>query len=499
MLLLVALGVGAGIYLWQRPLAGPAVAAPGKPAAVNEASLPPGETVASLQKQIILLEGQVEYLEGQVQALQDDNAQLIQKMGTLGMKGGAQGAPPPAPGDEPPAADYVSLGVELLSLRKLRDVPVVAAPASQAEVEQMILAWLRRRDPGGASQRFTRALAALGAIPEPVDLLPLRAAMLARQLGGWYDEPSDTLLIIEKQVQPDQPPAAIDATLAFAYGHLLRDFQGSLFPVTGVQSSTDAQLAREALIGGDAALTRFLYSLQKPVAPGVGDLPPEDPDHPFNEVPMPVFLRELHSFAFSRGFEFAQALHSAGDFRQLSAAYGRAPKSTTEVMDPEAYLAAEPLPLVKVAWPEVAVAGAQPTWDDSLGRFAALAMLKAGNPDEVAYDATKNWRADRLLSFAAGEGTAAGRDHAVWQTLWADATGARAFFKALRTSLLQRYRQPPPAADDGTTAAVGFQAAGRFVSLVLNQQGAGVLFIDAGSADFLEAATARFDHPPATK
>ncbi len=492
LLLLVIVGAMAALFLWKRPARAPDSAPvvedvpmlsqnPLLAAVVDAAPAPPPETMEGLRKQITLMEGQVEYLQGQVKALQDENAELIEKLGTLGIKGmpkSMSGATTPAltePNGNPP--DFVSLSLELMSLRQMQAAPVVIVPAPLEEVEKKILAWLRKRHPGDEPVKFGKALAAAGFIPEAIDPLPLRAALSARQLGGWYEAVDDTLYLVE--------PAG-DTVLALCHGHLLRQFGKTLFPDDGARLSTDAMVARGAVIGGDAALTRFLQSLQKPVPVSVAELPADDPDHPFNQVPLPVFLRELHLFSFTRGFEFAQSLHSAGGFKQVNGAYQRPPVSSAEVIDPELYLVQEPPQVVKIEG-DAAVSGAMPYWDDCLGKFAAIVALKAYNPDEIAFDAAKGWRADRLLSYSA-DGSP--RNHAVWQIALADANSARLFFKAMRDALHQRHDQP---ADDAQgDAPVMFSANGRSVRLSYIRQGTGLLFIDAASEAFASAAAEKF-------
>lgn len=503
LLVLVVAGVAAGGLLWTRvgsPRAGSSkiesvptqpVAAGTRSVAVTQPAPVAIEAEEALAKQITLLEGQVEYLQGQVKALQDENAELIERLGTLGMKhvtGGGRDKPStPSLTEGESTTDFVSLAIDLISLRKVQQVPIPTMPAPQAEVEKLILGWLKKQFPGDQAQRRARALAALGAIPQPVDILTLQAALMARQLGGWYDFEKETLFVVEPEANSAQPQP--DPVMALAYGELLRDYGGKLFP-EGTRLSTDARAAREALMGGDAALMRFLYSLKKPVPVNPNDLPPEDPDHPFNQVPLPIFLRELQLFPFSRGFEFAQSLHSVGDFKQLSAAYSRPPASCAEVIDPELYLAQNPPPAPSIDWPDAAIAGATPYWDDRLGRLAAFVILKAYNPEEIAFDATKGWRADRHASWAAA---GVERDHAVWQTAWAGPSDARLFFKAMREVLLQRYDQP---LDPGTEdTVIEFVAQGRFIRLSINRQGTGVLLIDAATNDFAGTAQERFDAP----
>ncbi len=447
----------------------------------NDSTLPTGTGEPDdLRKQVTLLEGQVEYLEGQVRALQDENAELIQKLGSLGMKGMPK-MEKPGSDTEPP--DFVGLGLEMMKTRQLQALPIPTTGASQEEVEQVILRWLKREQPGDSSQRFALALTALGWIPKPVDPLPLRASHLARQLGGWYDEQNETLLIIENPVAPggvmEAPP---DRPLALAFGQLLREFGDTLFPERTEPLSTDERLAREALIAGDAGLTRFLHSLQSNPGQGLNNLPAEDPDHPLNGVPMPIFLRELSLFPFSKGFEFVQSLHSAGEFRQVNAAYSRPPKSTAEIIDPERYLTTEPPLPITVTWDKLEVAGQTPFWDDTLGKYVCFTALRTYNSDEESGKGTRGLVADRFLAYPSDDKA---RDHAVWQTLWLSKEEASAFFKGMRHALMQRYEQDKPVQDQAEE--LEFQAGERYVRLLKNRDGQGVLLIDAASKEFAEA------------
>ena len=431
----------------------------------------------NLKSQITLLEGQVEYLQGQVGALQEENAQLLQKLGSLGMKGVPKMDLPPA-GDDPP--DFVGMGIELMKFRKLQALPIPTASTSQAEVERVILAWLRKRQPEDEAPRFALALTALGWIEKPVDPLPLRAAILARQLGGWHDAETGTLLITEDKSASGRP--APDRPLAIAFSQLLREYGGTLFPEENRRPlTTDERLARECLLAGDAGLTRFLFSLQNPAALPKTELPAGDPNHPLNEVPMPVFLKELALFPASRGFDFAQSLHSAGEFAQLNAAYSRPPVTCAEVIEPERYLDTITLPPASIEFASMKVADSEPYWDDRLGKFVCFTALRAHNSEEDAGRAARGWKGDRLLAYSAPD---APRDHAAWQTLWLTPEDAAAFFKAMRNGLTQRYDTKPTT---DTADAMSLESQGRQVHLLRNRGGLGVLLIDAADPGFASA------------
>jgi len=471
LIILLALGGGAALFLaGVKPEPPTSTSTQPQVVAVKQEEAPVDVTnkaVEDLKKQIVLLEGQIEYLQGQNDALKDENAQLIQKLGMLGMKD----APKMNLKDDDAPPDFVGMGLEMMKMRKLQALPLVTTAISQEEVEVVILAWLKRQQPNDEASKFARGLAALGWIPEAIDPLPLRAAFMARQLGGWYDEESETMYTIDPSTASG-PAVTSNEPLGIAFGQLLREYGDILYQPQHGPLKTDMRLARDSLIAGDAALTRFLHSLQNPSSAPKDDLPAEDPDHPLNQVPMPAFLRELALFPFSRGFDFAQTLHSAGNFAQLNAAYSRPPISTAEVIEPEMYLDPERPAQVEIKLDEVKLKGVLPYLDDCLGKFACVTALRTYNKDEDAALGARGLVADRLLAWAADGG--AKRDHAAWQTLFMDKVSADAFYKAMLNCLKERYK---------TQGAGEFTAQGRFVSLLRNREGAGVALIEAASEE----------------
>lgn len=445
----------------------------------------PSTATTDAGKQIELLEGQVEYLHGQVQALQKENSDLIDRLAKLGIKdaGGMKGEPSPVMALD----DYVGLGTELLSLRELQELPMPTVAVTQAQVEEVILAWLRRQYPGDFGQREGAAFTALGAIPQPVDTLPLKAGMLARQVGGWYDDKAETIFIVDPSDKPGGQPVQSDKVLGLSYATLLHHFPKALLPDNAAGLTTDERMARIGLLGGDAALMRFLRDLKKFQGPNPDAIPADDPDHPLNQVPLPAYLRELELFPSVHGFHFAQAMHSIGGFAQLAAVYGRTPDSTADVLDPQRYLDDQRLPVPKIEWKTVEVAGRKPFWDDRLGQYATLAFLKRYNDQQSAVDATRGWQSDRFLAFAV-DPSRQQRGHALWETRWNTPEQAALFMKALKECLKQFY--------DAPEAAESFAAQGRFVRCVRQSGSNGVLMIDAADEAFAKDAATAFQSKP---
>lgn len=277
-----------------------------------------------------------------------------------------------------------------------------------------------------------------------------------------------------------------DPVLGIAYGNLLHHYQKSLLPTGGTALSTDERLARLSLLGGDAALQRFLRDLKQFKGPDPNKLPAEDPDHPLNQVPMPAYLRELEVFPLAQGLFFTQALHSLGGFKQVGSAYGRPPESTADVLDTGRYLAEQRAPMPRVEWTSTKIEDTEPFWDDRLGQYAALAFLKRYNPEEAAGEASKHWVSDRFLAYAL-KGDLTRRGHAVWQTRWAGAEDMEKFYKAMSECLVQFYDAKPDKAD-----GLQFQAQGRSIRLQRVPAENSVLLVDAASDDFAKLALQQF-------
>lgn len=441
----------------------------------------PSAATTDADKQIELLQGQVEYLHDQVKALQQENSDLIDRLAKLGLKNGG-----PMKGEvvtEADPDDFVGLGGELLTLRELQELPQPTVAVPQAQVEAVILKWLKRQYPGDFGLREGAAFAALGAIPDGVDTLPLKAGLLARQIGGWYDDQEETIFITDRLDKPDGLPVQSDAVLGLSYATLLHHYQKALFPTTASTLTTDERLARAGLLGGDAALMRFLRDLKVFQGPNPDAIPADDPDHPLNLVPMPAYMRELELFPSVHGFHFAQAMHSVGGFALLAAVYGRTPDSAADLMDPQRYLDEQRLPVPKIGWDSVEVKGAKPFWDDRLGQFAALAFLRRYNEPQAALDATRGWQTDRFLAYAADPARKQ-RGHAVWETRWTTREQAALFLKGLQACLEQFYGVPK--------AGQSLSAKGRAVKCVPSKDGTGVLLIDAGDQTFADAALKAF-------
>jgi hypothetical protein len=468
------------------------------------AKTPPAEfekQIRELEQHSQYLQSQNESLTQQLDQLAKENSRFTDELMRLGLKAedlqkltqAPESLTQPQTGQE----DFVSQGVEILKFRELTALPMISQKASTADIEASILRWLKNQQPGDEPERLALALHALGWIETPVNPLTKRAALLSKQIGGWYDLESQTLLLRE-----DTPTTSAegDATMAMAQAALVRDFSALLFPPAGPEApadsakprwTTDERLAREALLFGDAMLTQFLF---KPPAPSldISDLPAEDPDHPFNQIVMPIYLKELAFFPRRVGYRLAELLHGQSGWKGLDESY-RAPPTSTFSVQQKTQNKSAPAAAAEIPWPQQNMLNQKPYWDDCLGAYACYTALRAHLTgadeeavNEAAFQATSGWAGDRLLVYAA-EGQPP-RDHSLWITRWQNAEQARAFATAWAQATASRYQLAKlnNTADGEWT----LETSGRH--LLIRQHGQYVLSVDAASAGFIQAVPASY-------
>jgi len=447
-------------------------------------------------KQIAILQSQIEYLEEQNKLLQQENSQLIDQLAALHggkapapsppLLSGCSPAPKSATTTDDAAPDFAGIGIELLRLRGLKDIPIPTSHVPAAQVEEKIATWLTTQFPADQGRKQGRALAALGAIPRPVDTIALKASFMAYQIGGWFDEKTQTLFLAQgvDGVAPQKENA-----MALSYGYLFKHYGPKLFTSnnSGRNVTLDARLARDAMISGDAAHLRFLHALQNPNSGGGGGVG-EDPDDPSRIIPIPNFLREMELLPFSMGLDFMQAMHSIGEWDQVNATYSRPPISSAEIMDTQVYLQDTPFTLLPLEWADISLLNQEPFWDDRLGPLGTVLFLKQHVPEAIASETAPGWLNDRLMTY---ENKNRGRDHVIWQTLWKDNEAADGFFSAARSSFLGRNKDAEPSKNE-PAGVFKLEAAGRVMLLKRTHEGRGVIYVDVASAEIAEEAIKKF-------
>jgi hypothetical protein len=260
----------------------------------------------------------------------------------------------------------------------------------------------------------------------------------AHQVAGIYVPEQEQLYVATGR----QDSNADDQTLlAHAYAHALQDQHFDLGAMEARATTSDASLAVQALVEGDATLLTSLYRYEDLAAADWEYLAAlillaEQPSYG-EELDRSEAWARLQSFPYWEGRRFAETVFQTGGWEAINSAYTDPPRSTEQVLHPERYLEEQDRP-TNVVVPDVStVLGEDWTMllEDTLGEFVAGLYLDAVLPEETAWQAADGWDGDTL---AVWEHKGQSRV-LVWRTIWDSTAEAVEFERALVALIPQRY------------------------------------------------------------
>ena len=276
---------------------------------------------------------------------------------------------------------------------------------------------------------------AFGFAPPDVDAHRLVAEVLDEQVAAFYDPRRQVLEL------RDQPAASVggaakaddDMLLAHEIQHALQDRHFHLGSAQDRHLDDDAELARAALVEGDATGVMVAYA-----AKDVGDiltrttqamreLPPQAivalSGHSPALTSAPALLREQMLFPYLVGLGFVADLHRTGGFALVDRVFGHYPASSEQVLHVEKYLAGEaPIVVGRPATPR----GWRELTHGTLGEVGIRAFLQECLDLPAATHAAAGWGGDNYTVVEKG-----GRLALLWSTAWDDAVEAAEFAAAL--------------------------------------------------------------------
>ena len=322
-------------------------------------------------------------------------------------------------------------------------------------------------------------LAALGMIPESVDLGQLYLDLYTEQIAGFYDPEADELFVIAGD---GELSALEEVTYAHEVTHALQDQAYDLEALREpYEENDDALLAITALIEGDATAVQLDYLLGQPALLARFTVEAAQMDEMPRLDSAPPVIREALLFPYSAGQVFVAALQAAGGYDAVDAAYADLPLTTEQVLHPEKYLGERDQP-TPVELPDLL-----PTlgsdWErldvNAFGEFQIRIMLEGELPPERAETAAAGWDGDQYALY-----TNDGGEVIAWQSVWDTEEDAVQFAGSLQAYDEARfgasYTGGDPLALDAGDDAARITVDGTTVSYVL-----------ATDADLADEALAR--------
>ena len=273
----------------------------------------------------------------------------------------------------------------------------------------------------------TRLFIHLGLLPAGSDLEQMELDLQAGQVVGFYDPESKGLYVLSDSggVGPVQK-----ITFSHEYTHALQDQVFGLDKLAiDAPDQGDRDLARTALVEGDATLAMTLWSTANmsllDLLAVVGDSSSAAQTGQLAKAP--TILRESLLFPYEAGLAFVQSIYDMGGWAAVDQLYANPPDSTSQILHPDLY--AEKVKPVAVSVP--AVPATMPGWkltmQDTLGELQLRIWLEGENPSSAATtaaaSATSAWAGDRVALYEGPNGAWA----VVLKTTWRSAAGAQAF------------------------------------------------------------------------
>jgi hypothetical protein len=313
---------------------------------------------------------------------------------------------------------------EVAKLRGLRPKKRLARDVvDEAALRRRLVERAAREHNAAELAAEARALKRWGLLPADADYAALVVDVLTEQIAGFYDPEDATLYIAKRPATGDQ---WAELLLAHEIDHALQDQHFDLERFTDVPvTEGDASLARRALVEGDGVVLMVELMLARSGTPPPWGDPMvattlertlEAATGESRLARAPLVLREQLLFPYHAGLGLVAELRRRQPWSRVDAAFRRPPRSTEQVLHPEAYLADEKPVRIGVGLPRALAGwdvGHHTVWGEAGVR---VFLAEHGVAATTAAIAAAGWGGDRAVLFVPRAGARAGI--AVLRSVW---------------------------------------------------------------------------------
>lgn len=305
----------------------------------------------------------------------------------------------------------------------------------------------------------------LGLLKKTDDLHQILFQNFAAQAAAFYDYRAKVLYV---RTHAPQILGVRRDLIAHEYVRALQDQHYHLVKLTPDQSqityrNTDVVSAHRALLEGDAVNAQYLYVFRTYSRADLNEFLKLQ-SQPVKGPPLPKSIEREFEFQYNSGLALVQKLFLLGGMTAVDAAYRRLPRSTYEIMHPNAYVG---------KWKPVSVTlhsvngfeGWKTTDDDVFGAFNYELLLWQFLPKQRADQILNAYRGDRYLFLESGTQPAM-----LFKSLWTTTKTATAARSAFIAALRARYRHASMFRGSGTAVidpdgAVSFAIKGKRLTM----------------------------------
>jgi hypothetical protein len=340
------------------------------------------------------------------------------------------------------AKEAMEKAEKIRGLKRLKSVPCHIH--SKTQVEAFIRETIKKKIPPQKLENEEIVFKAIGLIPASFSYKNDLIDLYLSQLGGYYDPDRDHFVMAGWMPEMMQPMIA-----AHELTHALQDqyFNLNTF-LDEKKQTTDQQLARMALVEGDATLVMLDYMRALTGQGGIIN------DSNVNSLMMqnalggvltssttniPQALQMLLLFPYTSGARFAHHYLRVGNgYQELNKLFKSPPQSTEEILHPEKY-SSSTKEFSEIDESEIKnqIEDGQNfkiIYSDTLGEFVISLLLGNFNQDKLkAAQAAAGWGGDKIALLEKGKSK-----KIVWITKWDTVEDRAQFIDAYSPALNQK-------------------------------------------------------------
>ncbi len=302
--------------------------------------------------------------------------------------------------------------------------------------------------------------AALGMVPEGVQLSDALARFVGAEAQGYYDPDEPALVLTAREAASITSPGPdgyeARATVVHELTHALQHqhFPGRVTAgAVRPPDASDAARARLALLEGDATVVAMEWAARRRARPllGTGELVPRvvrwaEGAQVLTEADVPTYLAASAEVPYELGAVGVARMYSMGGWTRVNAALAAASLRAASVLHPER----APVTFVDVEAPRdeaLEAAGMRRTEVRSLGEVELLLLLERAMRRERAGELAASWRGDAFALYEGG-----GRVAARWTVALASPREAAEVVGRLAGTAARWRREGCPSVAGGTAA-----------------------------------------------
>jgi hypothetical protein len=309
-----------------------------------------------------------------------------------------------------------------------------------------------------------------------------------RSILGFYDHTTKQLVVVT-----DRPTMGVmdRVTYAHEFTHNLQDQHYDLKQLFArAAGNGDYEEAIRALVEGDATLSMSLYAQANLTAMDIASYQIEQIEAlDFSGILAPgsgPLTESAAAFPYTDGASFVSLLYQTGGWQAVEGAYANPPRSTEQILHPEAYYNGDEPQRVDLPDIGARLGGSWKTMvEDTLGELYLRIYLEQGIEIRDAIRAGSGWGGDRYQVLQNGQGQLA----LALRTAWDSPAEAAEFFDAYSTFVAMRGAGNPTVLQaDG--AHMRWQLADR--QFYISHVGSQVLVLHAPDAATLDVLIGQF-------